>query len=243
MRAIIEARTDSATVCFFDPVALPVDFDERAKKDPVEVVQKLAKQGRIWCWDTGADGGYLFHFYVDEEVPKRIQTHALEPQQLSGFHVPSGTLWACGTEYAARDPGQAGLDKFTHMGQKFNLPAGDYAVTVWRTEWPDQAIEQELERRSPKGLPKWANLLGTLTGVLFVVTFLATIAAAIKTLPLLWRGGWTSDVAVVWAGLGVAWLVCVLLMAVLNRIEKNPARREVEREFPSIVVLMRGPSA
>lgn len=239
MRAIIQTATDSATVCFFDPVALPADFDERAKIDPVEVVQELAQQGRIWCWDTGADGGYLFHFYVNEDVPKRIQTHILEPQQLSAFHVPSGTIWACGTEYAARDPGQAGLDQFTHMGQPFSLPAGDYAVTVWRTEWPEEAIERELAQRTPKAVLRWAHRLGTLTGLLVIVTLLATITAGFKTLPLLWRGGWKPDATLVWAGLGVAWLVCVLLMEVLNRMEKNPARREVEREFPSLVVLMR----
>lgn len=239
MRANIETGTDTASVCFFDPAALPADFDQHAREDIMQGNRKLAELGRIWYQDTGSDGGYLFHFYVDEEVPARIQQQSLEPQSIDSFQVPSGTLWACGAEYAARDPGEAGLEKFRHMGQKFTLPAGNYAVDVWRAEWPEDAIEEEIRKRCGKGDSKWERRLGPAAGVLFVLSALGTIIAGINTLPLLWRGGWKEEVTWVWVGIGSAWLVFASLCKVLNRIANNPARRDAVLDFPSIVVHMR----
>lgn len=239
MRAIIEARTDVASVCFFDPVALPADFDQRTKERLLEGDRTLIDEGRIWCQDTGADGGYLFHFYVDEEVPPHIMAHATEPHHLAVFRVPSGNIWACGSEYAATKPGEAGLDRFPHMGQRAVLRAADYTVDVWRTEWPEGFVEKEIRKRVGKRGLKWEARLGPIAGGLFVLTLLGTIATGIQTLPLLWRGGWKTDVTLVWVAIGIAWLVFAFLAAILNRINKSPARRAAELEFPSIVVQMR----
>src|SRR5437667_2283717 len=49
MRHIIETGTDGATLCFFDPAALPADFDQRLADDPVSAFEELQKEGRFWC--------------------------------------------------------------------------------------------------------------------------------------------------------------------------------------------------
>lgn len=238
MRAIIETGTDVASVCFFDPAALPPTFGDATREDLMTGNRSLVEEGRVWCQDTGADGGYLFHFYVEEQVPEHIQRHASDPQRLKSFRVPSGTIWACGTEYAALDPGKAGLDKFQHMGQKFVLPSGTYTMTVWRTEWSDAEREAAMRKRCSKQALRWEARLGPATGILFMLTALATIAAGIQTLPLFWRGGWKPEVSWVWVGLLSAWVLFACLAVVLTRMERSPARREAEREFPSVVVQM-----
>src|ERR1041385_7075588 len=110
----------------------------------------LGKEGRMWFKETGSDGSFLFHFYIDEEIPESIRKYSDDPQapgrlrivriipesirkysddpQATGrFSVPSGTLCACGAEYVARDPLKVGLKCFSHMGGIFNLPSGEYS--------------------------------------------------------------------------------------------------------------------
>jgi hypothetical protein len=60
MRHIIEAGTDGGSVCFFDPAALPEDFDMRVPNEAGEIIDTLATQGRMW-WGGDGDGGYLMH--------------------------------------------------------------------------------------------------------------------------------------------------------------------------------------
>ncbi len=146
MRHIIETGTDAATVCFFDPVALPADFDLRVKEEAFEYLDQLSREGRIWAQNTGADGSYLFHFYIDEKIPESIAKFSDNPQTIARFPVPGGTIWACGTEYAAKNPLAAGLEKFSHMGGCSDLAPGEYHVVAWRVEWPEGFVESELEK-------------------------------------------------------------------------------------------------
>jgi hypothetical protein len=164
------------------------DFDKRAKTEAFEVMAALVKEGRVWWQETGADGAYLFHFYVDQEVPERIRRHSHDPKEVRRFLVPSGRIWACGAEYAARNPEaghedtpSGGLGKFPHMGGRFELPAGEYALTTWRTDWPDEALEQE-RKRLGQTPGKSHDRLGVISGILFVATLFGTLFIAFKTL-------------------------------------------------------------
>ena len=89
---------------FLRPGRVAADFDERMADDPVSAFEELQKEGRFWWDSTGGDGAYLFHFYMDAEVPEEIQKHSRDPLEMARFAVPGGTIWACGAEYAARDP-------------------------------------------------------------------------------------------------------------------------------------------
>src|SRR5262245_19879545 len=109
MKHAIATGTDVATVCFFDPAALPADLD-----GSLEGLATLQKEGRVWVNETGSDGSYLFHFYLDEEIPDPIRKYSSDPKTTERLSVPSGTICACGAEYAARDPMKAGLERFKH---------------------------------------------------------------------------------------------------------------------------------
>ena len=105
MRYLVETGCDGAMLCVFDASALPPDFDRRMEDDPVDALEQLQSDGRLWSVNTEGDGGsYLFHFYVDDEVPSPIREHLGKPTSIERFRVPGGTVWACGAEYAALDP-------------------------------------------------------------------------------------------------------------------------------------------
>ena len=246
MKGIIATGTDVATVCFFDPSALPGNFDERSGDDVQEMLTELAAQGRVWTCETGADGAFLFHFYVDEEVPALIRKYSIEPQSTPRFLVPGGTICACGAEFAARDPWngpsagpKGGLNKYSHMGGKFELPAGEYEVMAWRTEWPDELLEQTMEKAVGLGRARGHNRLGIATGVLFVACLIGTFITAMKVLQA-WSGGRLNSRFAVAAGILMgAWILCTALMRKLSRMEKDPRRVEADLQFPSIVVQMK----
>jgi len=68
---------------------------------------------------------------------------------------------------------------------------------------------------------------------------LGTLFTLFKTLTA-WAGG-TLGIVYLWAwgSVLVGWVVCIPLMRMLSKLEKDPMRREIEREFPSIVVHMK----
>jgi hypothetical protein len=238
MKHAIATGTDTAMICFFDPAALPADFDERVRRDQWKFFGELAREGRLWYQETGSDGGFLFHFYVDEEIPGAIAKHASEPQATERFNIPGGTLWACGAEFAARDPLKAGLAKFNHMGGCVTVPPGTYSLTAWRVEWPEDLEQKELEKRAGKNIVRRSNLLAVLGGMLFLGSLVATFAVAIGILKAL---GGSLPRHLFWLGGGalLGWAICLPLMRLVTRMEKDPVRREVMMEFPGIVVQMK----
>ncbi len=240
MRHIIETGTDGAALCFFDAAALPKDFDSLVKEDAAGTFEKLQSEQRFWWQSTDGDGGYLFHFYVGEDVPEKMVKHLTEAKECPNFLIPSGTVWACGAEYAALDPlhGQkqtpkGGLEKYAHMGSKFQIDPGKYKITAWRTEWPEGMLEAELERRLGKGRERRHNMIGTFTGMLLlglVITTAINGCRLINSRHSLGAPGWIT--------IGVLWGICLFLMRTLNRMERNPLRHEIQNEFPDIVVRM-----
>ncbi len=225
-------------VAFFDATALPKDFDDQAKADQMAVLEKLSREGCLWYLETGADGGYLFHFYIEEALPELIAEHSVEPKITKQFSVPSGDMWACGAEYLALDPKRA-LAKFSHMGASFHIPPGDYEITAWRTEWPENFIERKIKERIGNVAWRRTEVLGQSTGCLFVALLIGTLVSlGVSASRGTWGhlglgGGWY------WGGLVILWVVFIAMMKSLKKTENLNPRKEVEREFPSIVVEMK----
>lgn len=244
MKHILETGTDAASVCLFDPAALPPDFDQRIQGDTLEVLEELAREGRLWSCDTGADGAFLFHLYVDEPVPGEMRPYLHDAQQRPDLLVPGGVLWACGTEYVARDPERGnsatpkrGLGKYSHMGGHCRVTPGTYELTAWRAEWPDEMRREGLAKQLGRARVRRSKAFGVVTGV----TLFSAIAGSIVTVGLT-IGALRSfrarlgELALWWGGLALLWTVALLLLRVMTRREQDPRRREVEHRFPSIVV-------
>ena len=159
MKHIVETGTDGAAVCFFDAAAMPEDFDGRVEGDPHGTFEDLRKKQMLWHVDTGGDGRHLFHVYVNEPFRPEVGCRAKEIANFEQFACPSGLLWICGAEYAAKDPmsGNAstpkgGLNHYAHMGGKVSLEKGHLRVKVHGLEWDDEAESKALAANLPKGL-------------------------------------------------------------------------------------------
>ena len=251
MRHVIETGTDGATVCFFDPAALPAEFDTRIEDDAIGTFEELEKEARFWWQETGRDGGCLFHFYVDTEVPEEVRRHSHKPREMGRFLVPSGVIWAAGAEYAARDPerGNAstpkgGLARYSRMGARFECAPGEYHLTAWRTKWPKGMVEREVRRRVGKTARLGLNLSIAVNVVLFICIFFGSLAAIGTTLMAAFGHGrqaalGASRLLWLWSIPIASALLCWPLLRWSARLEQDPARQAIEREFPSIVVHMR----
>jgi hypothetical protein len=250
VKHVIPTGTDVATICFFDPAALPDDFDERVKDDTVETFRALAKEGRIWSQDTGSDGGFIFHFYLGGAVPAEIQAHCSDKQVVERFFVPGGCIWACGAEYAARQPDvgcgagpSGGLKKFFHMGGKFEVPPGEYALSIWHGEWPEDACSKLVETKVAQAMGddryrhykrrrKLADLVVFVTGL---VTIYAVGFVVVNQRFDLFGSGtewtWPTLVFGSWAGAIAAFLT-------RSNPEERRSAADAALDFPDVVIQM-----
>ena len=136
MKHIIEAGTDAATLILYDPAALPADFDTSTHDDPVAMLEELHAGGRVYWINTGADGSYLLHAYVDEPIPPALEQHVKEPVKVDGFQVPSGRLYFVGSEFCGSGV-DAALSRYPHMGGSFTTRPGVYRLTFAEMQYPD----------------------------------------------------------------------------------------------------------
>lgn len=145
MKHVIEAGTDGATLCAFDPAALPPDFDARVEDDPIGLMDTLREEGRLWYGGTGGDGSFVVHVLSGEalDVPD-----GLAPAWQGEISLPSGSLWVCGAEYIANDPrkGSAftprgGLGRCA-MGDRVDMPPGRYELSVYQIDREDEESQK-----------------------------------------------------------------------------------------------------
>ncbi|MCE2949863.1 MAG: hypothetical protein ACK5TI_01145 [bacterium] len=209
MRHIIDTGCDGAAVCAFDPAALPLDADERLLDDPMDSMQAWQAERRFWVGGTGGDGRYIFHVHVNEPLPEPEpgSIHTLDAQ-FERFSCPSGVLWFCGAEYAARDPvagseatPTGGLGRYSTQGGRVSLPPGEHAISIYRVERPeadDAAALRQLARDARSiDLRVVASMLLWLTGGLAIglAAFVLVVSLPVKLFQWasgspLFREGW-----------------------------------------------------
>jgi hypothetical protein len=102
----LDVATDLASICAFDPAALPKDFDALIDLDPLNTIETLAEEGIFWIEETGGTGNYVCHVYIDEAYPftDAIWEKVFDQSDFFPITCPSGKLWICGLEHAARNP-------------------------------------------------------------------------------------------------------------------------------------------
>ena len=201
MRHVIETGCDGATLCAFDPAALPDDADALLEEDPMDYMERWQADGRFWAGGTGEDGRYIFHVHVDEPLPEPEPgtTRTLEAQ-FERFACPSGALWLCGAEYAARDPivgseatPSGGLGRYPSQGGHVALPPGEHRLSIYRVERPEPGVVEVLQEMAKSAKP--AELLVAASMVLWILGGLASLGSAlvlVVSLPIkLWQ--WATD--------------------------------------------------
>lgn len=211
---VVEAGCDGATLCAFDPAALPGDFDAVSAEDPVGLMERLQRQQRFWIGDTGGDGSYVFHIHVDEPTPPN-DLPCRRVAKFDAFAVPGGKLWICGAEYAARDPvagsdltPPGGLGRFG-MGGYVPLPSGIHRLTISEVAKRDTVAAAAVGKASARSMIAvtfcgLGGFLGALAALVLVISSATKIWQLLLANPMFTKGWQVFPVAAVIAVFGGA---------------------------------------
>jgi hypothetical protein len=219
MRHVIEAGTDAATVVLFDPAASsPDDFGP----DNIDKVDQLDRDSRIAWVNTGGDGAFLLHAYVDEPVPADLPVTLVDPRVYERFAVPSGRMFFVGGEYCIQ-PDRAGPS----MGGSFDIRPGVYRLTLYRATSSEAADSAHVRARvapSQRAVLSVGRTLGCLTPVVVIAAMVAVFRLDFQT--------WVTYVlptAVLFA--------CVSVLLTRGRAYRTAreAERTAQLELPTMV--------
>ncbi len=227
MRHIIDVGTEVATLCVFDPQALPESFDE-AGADALDVLRQMRVDERAFVCGTGADGSFVLHVSVNETISPELLKHLKDPVPLRNFRVPSGTLIACGAESASR----AGTPPEPGVGAVFKVEPGTYDAVAYRGEWPSGTLSQRFLEKTKGGFFLFRHF-----SKLVAVAVLAIIGAV----PALWLAPDLTWRLVVAAAVLLAVLVPVFVAGTKKYKEGERLTHELERELPSFFLELNGP--
>jgi hypothetical protein len=228
MKHVVEAGTDAGSLLLFDPDVLPQDFGSE-RRDAMEVLAQLHAAGTVLWTDTGGDGGFLLHAYVNEDPPADVRPFLHDPAVVVSLPVPSGRVYFAGAEYAFRDDDTA-LRRYPHMGGSFAVPPGTYQLTLYWTGFPDGSDDAEFRRRaSPAGVR-----LHAVFNALAAITVVTVVAAILALFAMKWRTWLSTAVPAVAAE-----------VVLLTSIRRSPVFRsaeaiwqQVQREFPSFIAVL-----
>jgi len=198
---IIEAGCDGATLCAFDAAALPKDFDAISADDPMDVMLSLQDEQRFWVGGTGEDGRYVFHIYVDEPaetLPDTTSAFVKVEADFTAFECPSGVMWICGAEYAAKNPKKGNATTPDGMSlsatdASFRLPKGRHRIKITSIDYEDSPHQIRFQWHSlVLILAVLMIVLGAIGGVLsticLIISLLGKLIQLIMGSPLLYKG-------------------------------------------------------
>ena len=132
----LPAGTDVAEMALFDVDAIP-DLDLLDS----EAIDQIAKTDRLIRFQTGGDGGYLLHLFLNESVPVEIKEFCIDDDVKTGTYRQVGSLIAFGGLESAHKkfiPNQ-----FIRSDSAF--APGEYKFTAYRTEIPNDIVTAKIE--------------------------------------------------------------------------------------------------
>lgn len=230
MRLIAEAGTDGAMLALWDPAALPDDFDARYRQETLELLETLQDQGRLYWTETGADGAYRLHLYLDEPVPEALAPFLGERVEIPELQVPGGALWFAGAEYAFRTDDSL-LRAYPHQGTRLTLPIGSYRACVFPVEYPEDYVEEQLHQRLGEANYQFRKASGGLITATVFLSLGGLVSAFLSRL-----APWS--LAVLWlAALG--WIAVFALTRSRGYREAGVQAEVAEREYPDYVAELR----
>ena len=235
MREIVEMGTDVATVAIGDPSLLE-SLRACNGRGYHEELSRAVADGALWTADIGSDGAYLFHVFVDEEPPPPVAMWLRDPVIIECLRVPSGRLLVAGQECFI---GALSPRDYPHIGREVGVPPGDYQLTAYRVETPDGYLDSRLSEQATSdqrrawslgnSLPAWCFVATIVALVAGYVLYLKTVSTPLALLPLAIAAlGWWGQVRYRRRG---------------PYQSAQTLFRAIERELPSIAVVMRRQTA
>jgi hypothetical protein len=236
MRLYFESGTDVACHALFDPAAT-AGVDPKVFGD---AWFDFAKEGLLLPLNTASDGSLRVLVLLDEALPEAWAKRATPAATGLLLRAPGGRLVMSGLEYVADRKEIGGARPFEparYASSTFaSVPAGDYEVDVFVLSW-DEGREVAPRLKERLGFRySVERVAGPLCGLLFFVGLAGSVGAVVYVIAALFRRK------------PISWLAAVPPLMVLSgfligKALERPgflaARREVEAEFPEVIVLLR----
>ena len=219
-RLVLDGGTDVAEMMFFSLDELPSECGSK------EELARLEEQHKVIRLPTGADGSYLLHLYVDEEIPDTVRCYCSENDALhTEFETVSGRIAFGGTESA-----YDAFETKSLIRSDANIPPGRFKATAFRTDFPDDQVDKDLKRKLGA---KGAGMLD-FPGTIFMLTAVGTLVLSIL-------GGVISGSRGVAFATGIATIVAGRFWyrsytGTDEFARLNEMGDEIQREYPSIVI-------
>lgn len=122
-RAFID--TDAAQLAFWDVQHTRTGADSMELRELDEMWKADAWGGRVFYINTGSDGAWDIHLYVDEPVPEDLLLFYKTLNRRFLLRCPSGRLIAHGAEYYMAD-----AEETPGSEDAIQIPPGDYELQL-----------------------------------------------------------------------------------------------------------------
>ena len=217
-RIVLAGGTDIAEMVLFSVDDLPSDGADD------EALAAMEGRRQAIRMPTGADGRYLLHLYVDEEIPAEIKKHCVADDALtSELLLKSGRIAFGGAESA-----YAEFEANPYIRTDASIPPGKYEALAFHTEYPDDLVEEAVQNViGPDGKRVEDFTIRIVIGTIGLA-FASLILGGLIARPV---GFGAAALAVIG---GRLWYKSYTGSDKYKRIDA--LRLEVENEFPSIVV-------
>ena len=214
---ILEGGSAGTEVALFSRDRLPAS--------PSKDLGGLDTDGRAMRLEIGANGVYLLHLYVDEEPPENVRSWLDEDDTLEyEFASDSGAIAFGGVE-SVHD----GFEPNPAIRSDAEIPSGRYRAVAYHTDYPDERLDEAIEERLGKaGIDKVQRPGRIFIGAVLLI--ISMIIMGFADTP--WYFGGALLVA------AAAWLWTRGITRTDEYRALESARRDVERNFPSIVITL-----
>lgn len=135
-KIVLEGGTDVAEMVLFSVDEIP---PERVSEKTLAALEANHQAIRM---PTGADGGYLLHLHVDEQVPDEIMQYCIKHDALAAeFRASSGQIAFGGAESTFAD-----FEPNDNIRTDARIPPGVYDAVAFHTDHSDDLIEGAIEK-------------------------------------------------------------------------------------------------
>jgi hypothetical protein len=229
MQAVVEARTDVAALAMGDVAAVDELLDAPNMDAWVQQRDRATSAARLWRAETGRDGSFLVHLFVNEQPQSQLAAYLTDPIAIARFPIPSGRVLVAGEECFARRQ----LDQLK-LGSVVEIPPGEFSLIAYRTEYPDDLAERRLrETVSSEQVRAW-SLGNALPAICAAWTLFSLLAAGLL---------YAVDSSMAVASIPVVLAVAAWFGQARFR-QRAPYRaaqglyQRYEREYPSVVIVL-----
>jgi len=219
----LKSTTSTGAHAVFDPeVVLQVINDPDIDRAVGSALEDSAKRGDVLLYSDGANGTVTFRVYLGEQPDEGVSALAAHTKHGLLLHVPSGNIFASGTEcLTRRSREQVSTERFESAaqrhGEKVSIPRGDYLVDafeVQRPQWKPSYLDHLFKGVSCLGCS--ATVIGSL------VALAIPVSAALRGMNLAW-------IVIYWGvTLAVFWIALILFH---GGMELRPAFRRFRRQL------------